>query len=269
MEMKFANIVPITGYVTNFVVRTLGTGREVANIGIKDELTNNSCYVSLFGREGLKYGETPVTLKELYNIFMNSNGEPRHVLVTLNAKVAENKYISKKSGQEVVSQNITAFNIAPCSDPAKQRIIFRMTGIVDSIKESGDGNEYKIRLGILTKNRDKQYAGIEYNNLVVRDDCKLALEDKGIERFAMIDVAGSILNRREYDYYGMPQGTVREIRIESVGKVTTEDRLDDIETYKLIKSGKYNPDEAAPFKEDTSVKKAEKTDDELLAELGL
>lgn len=273
MKMNFRNNVVVTGYVNNFIVKTLKNGGRIANIGVRDELANNSCYVSLFERESLKYGDTPITLAGLHSTTMDSDGNPRHTLVKMFGKVAENRYTSKRSGREVVGNNITAFTITPCRDEADQKITFRLSGVVDSIKESSDGDRYDIRIGMLTKDRDGNYNGIEFNNLVAHGEVKEKLEDMGIEKNAFIDVAGLILNRREYDFYGMDTGTVREMRIESIGRVTPPENIDDLDVYKRIKSGKPIEEEDLPFDTATGSNKEtkvhEKTDEELLAELGL
>lgn len=270
MKMKFMNNVVVTGYVSNFITKTLKSGKKVANIGVRDERAKNSCYVSLFERDTLKYGDTPITLSRLYSATMDSDGNPRHTLVRIFGKMAENRYVSKKSGREIVTSNITAFTVSPCKNEEDQKITFRLAGVVDSIKESSDGDRYDIRVGTLTTGRDGSYNGIEYNNLVAHGDVKEKLEELGIEKNSFIDVAGLILNRREFDFYGMDKGTVRESRIESIGRVYSPEDIDDLETYKAVKAGRVDD---LPFDEpkvdNTANATREKTDEELLAELGL
>ena len=269
MKMSFFNGVTAIGYVSNFVIRKLNSGTLMANITVRDELNNNQCYVTLFDHENMRYGDNSVTMMGLRSILVDSEGNPRHVLVRIKGRSSENKYISKKSGREVVSNNITVSSIAPESDPAKQKIVFNFSGVVDNISESTDGNEMKIRLGFIRSNRDGEYLGMDFNEVVARGDVKEQLEDKDIERRSLVRVSGVILNKREYDYYENFKGTVREMRVEQVNSVVSPDDVDDIENYDMYKSGKKS--ENVPFEETKSVASTSmsKSDEELLAELGM
>lgn len=233
------NKVSVIGYVVNYTVYSFKSGKRKAEIGIKDELTNNICYVQMFESDKLSYDNKSANLDTLKRIFMDAEGKPRHVLVKATGRVAENAYISSKSGQEVVSCKPTIWKIDSFDDPAEQSITFNLTGIVESIKYVKDDTEVVVRLGILTTGRDKEFNGVEYLTCFADGELVEKFEELDIDKGFQIGIAGDILNRfPKRDKYGeIPEGAVAEKGFKVMvlkKKVVEADDLDQ-DLYKNLK----------------------------------
>ena len=143
------NRIEIVGKVKNFKVNETKNGKKMANIGIKDEKKNNYVNVSMFERENMKYGVKDdakvVTLNGLKKVFLDANDKPKDVLVTAIGVTSE---YTNDEGKTY--SNNTVFNLFPCSDEEKQKAVFVIQGIVESIstKQDEDEEDYlKIKVG--------------------------------------------------------------------------------------------------------------------------
>ncbi len=262
-EFKSFNKVVIVGYVVNYTIYTFKSGKRKAEIGIKDESTNNICYVQMFENDKMKYGGNSVNLDTLNKVFMDSDGKPRHVLVNAIGRVAENSYVNVKSGQTVVSCKPTIWKIEPFSDIEDQQVTFYFTGIVDTLKYVKDDTEVVVRLGMLTTDRDKNYTGVEFIKCSIDGEMLDRFLELGIDRGYQITVVGDILNRfPKKDRYGRtPEGAVAEkgFKVVELRKVFVEPDDLDMDLYKRLKNGNteqlkdsgcdLNKDQKVPDKE--------------------
>lgn len=262
-EFKSFNKVVIVGYVVNYTIYTFKSGKRKAEIGIKDEMTNNICYVQMFESDKMKYAGNPANLDTLNRIFMDSDGKPRHVLVNAIGRVAENSYVSAKSGQTVVSCKPTIWKIEPFNDVEDQQVTFSFTGIVDNMKYVKDDTEIVVRLGMITTNRDKEYTGVEFIKCTIDGEMLDRFEELGIDKGYQITVVGDILNRfPKKDRYGRtPEGAVAEKGFKVIDLRKSFVSVDDLDMdlYKRLKNGNteqlkdsgcdLNKDQKVPDKE--------------------
>lgn len=239
-KIKSFNRVEICGYVTNFKIKTFPSGTRIANVAIKDELTNNLTYAQIFDREKFVFDGKEVTLDGLEKIFMDSSGKPRNVLVTAIGKVRETAI--EKNGSTTVYQNVTLFSIEASNDNSKQRAILKLTGLVEGIKFGEDENEdtiAKMKLGMLNYNKDKNINGIDFVTVVARGKAAEKLEDLDTEKGSYVNVQCDMLNTlAETDRFGNKVGsTKKEISVVNVVFVNDLDSLDetDVKNYNKAK----------------------------------
>ena len=95
-KVKYNNFLCIRGYVNSFDIMTFSSGAKMANISIKNTIDNNLTYVKILGKDGLKYGSQTTNLEGLKKIFLNSNDEPRGVLVEVKGRCSESKGLDKQ-----------------------------------------------------------------------------------------------------------------------------------------------------------------------------
>lgn len=237
------NKVNVCGYVQSFDIRSLSSGTRLANMAIKDELTNNITYVAMFDRSTIMYGGTETTLDGLEKIFMTNAGgkkTPRHVLVKCTGKVRETT--SVKDGATQTYTNTTVFNIEPCDDASKQCATLSLTGVVDAIKYSEDESGSpvaRLKVGAMTYNRDKDITGVDMITLVAYGPEAEKLEELDADKNSVISVRADMLNTLgEVDRFGDRIGAPRkELAIAKVVFVNTEDEVDedDLNNYKKAK----------------------------------
>ena len=234
------NKVNIVGNVVNYTIYKFKSGKRKAEIGIKDELTNNVCYAQMFENNNMTYDGRSVNLDTLKRIFLDGNDKPRGVLVKCTGRVSENRYISTKSGEEVVSTKPTLWRINPYNDLEDQQVTFNITGIVENIKTIKDDTEVVIRIGIPTTNKDKEFNGIEFLTVYADGNIKEKIEDADIDKGYQISVAGDILNKLpKRDKYGdVVEGSVAEkgFKIMSLKKKIVEPDDLDMDLYNELKA---------------------------------
>jgi len=234
------NKVNIVGNVVNYTIYKFKSGKRKAEIGIKDELTNNVCYAQMFENNNMTYDGRSVNLDTLKRIFLDGNDKPRGVLVKCTGRVSENRYISTKSGEEVVSTKPTLWRINPYNDLEDQQVTFNITGIVENIKTIKDDTEVVIRIGIPTTNKDKEFNGIEFLTVYADGNIKEKIEDADIDKGYQISVAGDILNKLpKRDKYGdVVEGSVAEkgFKIISLKKKIVEPDDLDMDLYNELKA---------------------------------
>lgn len=235
----------VCGYVQSFDIKTIGTGTKLANIAIKDKLTNNITYVAMFGRDSIPFGDTTTTLEGLEKIFMvkDKDGKKtsRNVLVECSGKVRETKHVGA-DGTEKTYVNTTVFTIKPCDDDKKQCATLSVTGVVDGVKyledENGDAVA-KLKVGTMNYNRDKDITGVDYVTLVARGDLADKLEELDTGKNSVISLRADMLNTLgDVDRFGDRVGAPRkEMAVAKVVFVNTEDEIDeiDLENYKNAK----------------------------------
>lgn len=246
-KIKCFNRVEICGYVTNFEIKTFSTGTRLANIAIKDELTGNLTYAQMFDRERFVFDGKDVTLDGLGKIFMDASGKPRNVLVTAIGKVRETQ-VAGKDGETKTYTNTTLFSIEASNDPAKQRAILKLTGIIEGVRfsEDEDGNSVaKMKLGMLNYNKDKDINGIDYVTVVARDKAATKLEDLDAEKGCYTNIQCDMLNvLGETDRFGNRIGTSKkEIAVANVLWVNDADDLDEVDVKNYAKAKKLGKGE--------------------------
>lgn len=256
-RIKCFNRVEICGYVTNFDIKTFPSGVKIANVAIKDELTGNLTYAQIFDREKFVFDGKEVSLDGLKKIFMDSSDKPRNVLVTAIGKVRESKV--EKDGETKVYTNTTLFSIEASNDPAKQRAILKLTGIIEAIKfgEDEDGNAVaKMKLGMLNYNKDKDINGIDFVTVVARDKAAERLEDLDAEKDCAVNVQCDMLNiLGETDRFGNRVGaSKKEIAVANVLWVNDADDLDEIDVKNYSKAKKLGKGEVIKVSKDVEVK---------------
>lgn len=235
----------VCGYVQSFDIKTLGSGVKLANIAIKDKLTNNITYAAMFGRDSIPFGDTTTTLEGLEKIFMAKDKDgkktSRNVLVECTGKVRETKHAGA-DGVEKTYVNTTVFTVKPCDDDAKQCATLSVTGVVDSVKYSEDENGdsvAKLKIGTMNYNKDKDITGVDYVTLVARGDLADKLETLDADKNSVVSLRADMLNTLgEVDRFGDRVGAPRkEMAIAKVVFVNTEDEVDeiDLENYKSAK----------------------------------
>lgn len=258
----------VCGYVQSFDIRSLSSGTRLANMAIKDELTNNITYVSMFDRDTIMFGDTATTLDGLEKIFMTNNAgkkTSRHVLVTCSGKVRETTSVSGGATKTYV--NTTVFNIEPCADASKQSATLSITGVIDAIKyfEDEHGNPAaKLKIGAMTYNRDKDITGVDYISLVAYGDVASKLEELDAEKNSVISVRADMLNTLgEVDRFGDRVGAPRkEMVIAKVVFVNTEDEVDEDDLNNYRKAKNLNKGEVVKVAKDTAPKLADDIDDD-------
>ena len=237
------NRIEVVGKVKNFKVKELKSGKKMANIGIKDELKNNYINVSLFERDGLKYGtkddSKEVTLNGLKKIFLDSEGKTKDVLVTAVGVTSEN---TNDEGRTFA--NNTVFGLFPCDDETKQKATFILQGIIESISTLHDeeDEEYlKIKLGtvnIVGQDKDKKITGVNYKTVIVRDE-KLVEKLSDASKGDLASLKGYIINiLPERDEFGDLVGKGRqeyEVLKGNIVKEADELEDEDVTLYKKAK----------------------------------
>lgn len=244
MKLSTENRIEVVGYVTNYVIKepTKKGGKKRANITIKDKLTNNVCFVTLFDRDKIVYGskddKREVTLGGLQKIFMDGEKKPKNVLVSAIGSTSD---FVTDDGKTFESQNI--FFISPYDNEENQKIIFRLKGIVENVQvlEDNDGKDYaKIKVGTLNvrpNGNEKLITGVQYKTVTVRDEAYEKIED--VEKLDLVDLKGDILNiLPKKDKYGdfIGSGT-KEYATARASIICVEDDIDeeDLAIYKKAK----------------------------------
>lgn len=237
------NRIEVVGKVKNFKINETKNGKKLANIGIKDEKKNNYINVTLFEKEGMKYGSKndskEVTLNSLKKIFLDSDNKTKDVLVIAVGVTSE---YTNEDGNTY--SNNTVFNLFPCDDEEKQKATFNLQGIVESISTLQDENEedyLKIKVCTLNtagKDKDKKITGVNYKTVVVRQEDifeKLSDASKG----DLVSLKGYIINiLPERDEFGDLVGKGRQEYEVVKGSIVKEsDELDeaDVTLYKKAK----------------------------------
>lgn len=239
-KVKCFNRAEICGYVTNFKIKTFDSGTKIANVTIKDELTNNLTYAQIFNREKFVFDGKETTLEGLEKIFMDSTGKPRGVLVTAIGKVRESAV--EKSGVTTVYTNITLFSIEASNDPSKQRAILKLTGVVEGIKFGEDAETgetmAKMKLGMLNYNKDKNINGIDYVTVVARGKAADRLEDLDATKGSYTNIQCYLLNTLgEVDVFGNKIGSgKKEVSVANVVFVNDNDDLDEVDLKNYAKA---------------------------------
>lgn len=261
------NKVNVCGYVQSFDIKSLSSGTRLANMAIKDELTNNITYVAMFDRDVIMYGDTETTLDGLEKIFMTNAGgkkTPRHVLVKCSGKVRETT--SVKDGATKTYTNTTVFSIEPCNDESKQCATLSVTGVVDAIKFSEDehGAVANLKVGIMTYNRDKDITGVENVTLVARGTTAEKLEELDADKNSVISVRADMLNTLgEVDRFGDRVGAPRkEMSIAKVVFVNTEDEVDEDDLNNYRKAKRLNKGEVVKVVKESPSKLVDDIDDD-------
>lgn len=255
------NRVEVCGYVTNFEIKTFPSGVKIANIAIKDELTNNLTYCQMFNRDKFVFNGKDTTLEGLGKIFMDASGKPRGVLVTGIGKVRETQ--STKNGETKTYTNTTLFSIEASNDTAKQRAILKLTGVVENIKftENEEGNTVaKMKLGMLNYNKDKNINGIDYVTVVARGKAAEKLEENDTDKGYLVNVQCDMLNvLGETDRFGNRIGSAKkEIAVANVLWVTDVDDLDEVDVKNYNKAKKLEKGEVIVVKTETETLKTDK-----------
>lgn len=265
--LKTENRITITGEVTNFKIKEKKSkdGKKtykMANISIKDTLTNNYNLVTLFGRDNLTYGskddKKEVTLTGLKNIFLDGTDKPKGVLVTLVGSCSE--FMTENNG--LFESNNASF-IYPCDDKSKQQSKFHALGFVESVSKidttSDDGRDVeklRVKLGTYKYGKDDTITGVTFKTFYAYDEAFVALED--IEKGAVIEIGGNIINiLAKYDEWGFADGkTKREYVIvkAKIKKDADDVDEDDADLYKKAKALKNG--------ESISLKKTKDIDEE-------
>ena len=248
------NRIEVVGKVKNFKIKELGSGKKVAAIGIKDEKKNNYVNVSLFGREGMKYGSKDdlrdVTLNSLMKVFLDSDNKAKDVLVTAVGTTSD--YTSEEG--KTYSNN-TVFALYPCDDEEKQKATFNLQGIVESIstlQDEADEDYLKIKVAtvnIAGKENDKKVTGVNYKTVVVRNS---SLVDKlsDAEKGDLVSLKGYIINiLPERDEFGDLIGQGRQEYEVVKGSIVKEaDELDDEDVAVFKKAKKLKAGESIALK---------------------
>lgn len=231
-KISYFNRVEVCGYVQSMNIKTFDSGTKLANIGIKDKVTNNMTYVTLFNRPTFEYGDIETTLEGLYKIFMDKHGKSRNVLVTVTGKMSESI-----SGNKVYV-NTTVFGIDPCNDETEQRAVLKLTGIVEGVKVVDDECA-KLKIGVANFNKDKDINGVDFINVVVRDGDLVDKVDSKVERGSLVTLACDVLNTLpERDRFGDAIGTPKkEVLVCKIRNIVDVDDLseDDVDNYKKAK----------------------------------
>jgi hypothetical protein len=231
-KISYFNRIEVCGYVQSMQIKTFDSGTKLANIGIKDRVTNNMTYVTLFNRPSFKYGNTETTLEGLYKIFMDNEGKPRGELVTVTGKMSETTIGDK------TYVNTTAFGIDPCYDETGQRAVLKLTGIVEGVKVVDD-DYAKLKIGVANFNKDKDINGVDFINVVVRGDELVEKVDDKVFKGSMVTLACDVLNTLpERDRFGDPVGAPKkEVLVCKIRDIVDEDDLleSDVDNYKKAK----------------------------------
>ena len=262
------NRVNVCGYVQSFDIRSLGSGTRLANMAIKDELTNNITYVSMFDRDVIMFGGTETTLDGLEKMFMTNVGgkkTSRHVLVKCTGKVRETTTVANGATKTYI--NTTVFSIEPCDDASKQCATLSITGVIDAIKFSDDDNGTpmaKLKVGAMTYNRDKDITGVDNITLVARGAVAEKLEELDADKNSVISVRADMLNTLgEVDRFGDRVGApVKEMAIAKVVFVNTEDEVDEDDLNNYRKAKRLNKGEVVKVAKETAPKLVDDIDDE-------
>ena len=238
------NRIEVVGKVRNFKIKELEKShKKLANISIKDEKKNNFINVTLFDREGMKYGKKndskDVTLGSLKKIFLDSEDKPKDVLITAVGITSE--YTNDEGN---TYSNNTVFQLYPCDDEEKQKATFVLQGIVESIStgQDDDENEYvKMKLGMYStsgKDKEKKITGVNYKTVMVHDQ-KLVEKLEDAEKGDLVSAKGYIINTLpERDEFGdlIGQGKQEyEVVKGSIVKASDELDEDDVKVYKKAK----------------------------------
>ena len=236
-KVKYNNFLCIRGYVNSFDIMTFSSGVKMANISIKNTIDNNLTYVKMFDKDGLKYGSQTTNLEGLKKIFLNSNDEPRGVLVK--GRCSESKGLDKQ-GNEKVYENNLIWSIAPYSDESLQGAGLTFGGIIENIKYGEkDGESFaKVKVGVMNFNKDKDVTGVDTMTLVAHGDIADKMEEKGIEKHSAATFKCSLLNiLPKRDVFGDFVGTsTKECQFIKFRDVLDSDETEhEVELYKKAK----------------------------------
>ena len=239
VKVKYNNFLCIRGYVNSFDIMTFSSGVKMANISIKNTIDNNLTYVKIFGKDGLKYGNQTTNLEGLKKIFLNSDDEPRGVLVEVKGRCSESKGLDKQ-GNEKVYENNLIWSIAPYSDESLQGAGLTFGGIIENIKYGEkDGESFaKVKVGVMNFNKDKDVTGVDTMTLVAHGDVADKMEEKGIEKHFAATFKCSLLNiLPKRDVFGDFVGTsTKECQIIKFSDVLDSDETEhELELYKKAK----------------------------------
>ena len=237
------NRIEVVGKVKNFKIKELGSGKKMATIGIKDEKKNNYVNVSLFERDGMKYGSKDdlkdVTLNSLKKVFLGSDDKAKDVLVTA---VGSTSDYTNEEGKTY--SNNTVFSLYPCDDEEKQKATFNLQGIaevISTLQDENDEDYLKIRVAtvsVVGKENDKRITGVNYKTVVVRDS-KLVDDLSDAAKGDLVSLKGYIINiLPERDEFGDLIGQGRqeyEVVKGSIVKEADEIDEEDLALYKKAK----------------------------------
>lgn len=235
--MDFKNVATIIGYVNGFKLTPYKNGNgAVANIGIKDEKNGCIHFISMFTNKNkkFKYNDVEYDPSALKSVFIDENGEPRHILVNAFCGIALNKYVNSQ-GVEVSNTQILCRKISSFSDVDAQKATFDVRGYVESFSQSGD--EFKLKVAVLTKDSKDNINGISHVVLCT---------DESIVEDAMDSIAkgnyakfrGRIINKVIYDDLGDRAGTLKKNNVLKISDLKEKDDIPegDAIIYKLAKN---------------------------------
>lgn len=236
------NRIEVCGEVRNFKLKETKSGKKFASISIKDGKKNNFVNVTMYARDNMKYGTKgdmkDVTLNSLQKVFLDSNDKPKGVMVSAVGTTSE--YTSDNG---TTYENNNVFSLYPCDDEERQKAVFNLQGIVESITsgENEDGEYVKIKVGMYNtrgKDSDRVILGVNYKTVVAHtDDTVEALED--VEKGDLVSLKGYIINELpKRDEFGDLVGKGKQEYEVIKGKVVkAADDLDDedIKAYKKAK----------------------------------
>lgn len=235
-KMDFKNVVTIVGYVTSFKITPYksGTG-AVANMAIKEEKSGGTHFVTMFTNRNkkLKYNDAEYDPIALKNIFMDEQGNARHILVNAFCGITENKYTNSQ-GVEVSNTQIIVRKMSLASDPEAQKATFDVRGYVEGVAQKGDS--YRMKVAVLTTDANGNANGVSYVVLdtdeSIADDAMDAAVKGNYAKFR-----GRLINKTMYDDLGDRIGTIKKNNVLKITGIVEKDDIDekDLAIYKLAK----------------------------------
>lgn len=235
-KIEFKNVVTILGYVNAFklVPYKNGTG-ALANIGIKDEKNGGVHFVSMFTNRNkkFKYNDAEYDPAALKNLFMDEQGNARHILVNAFCGMTENKYTNSQ-GVEVTNTQVIIRKLSAFGDAEAQKATFDVRGYVEAVAPKGD--TYKLKIGVPQTDANGNVNGIAYVVLETDESITEDAMDAAVKgNYAKF--RGRLINKAMYDDLGDRIGTIKKNNVLKVTDVVEKDDIPekDINVYKLAK----------------------------------
>ena len=224
-KLSYFNKVEVVGVVTSFNIKDLKNGGRLANIGVRDDATTNLTYISVFDRKGLKYGDAETTLDGLRKIFMDANGNSRHVCAKFTGRARE----TVSDGKTYF--NVSAFKVEPASESDEHYAILIVNGVVDAIKVAeSDGEPYaRIKVGVQNNNRDGDITGVDFITVMAHGE-KLVDKLEDVEKMSFIKLQCDLVNTLpKTDRFGNIIGSgEKETAVVNITGVTDPYDIEDI-----------------------------------------
>lgn len=244
--MKHKMNISCNGIVVSFEIRDVTPTFRIGNIGIKDPETNSTTFVDVYGKKALKYGKEYLTLDEIRNKFVDSEGNSLGKGISTFGTDFYDDNWTDKTGRIHKTTRKHVFIMRDLKDQVVGNT-FDVIGIVENVNEDSDGN-VKLKVGSIVNAWDKEKKElaptVRFITLKLADSYEMkqgsSWETPEYIPFDIgdeIHVKGDLLYvPRKRDRYGESVGDMLDGNY--VQRIISVSEPDDIDYYEELKRGR-------------------------------